>query len=183
MCAMLIECSHRNNFYSNENYTGHYPSHSVINEFFYEGMNMPGPSYIFSQFLDLIPRFESQSIVNKYKSDYRTNKFKCWNQLACMIFAHIRQEDSLRDIDIALNAHASKLYHIIIKQCLRSKLTDANERRDYRIYEEFAKSLMSRDRRLYANTQLSMDAENADYALDASNIERRVGRKTLNMSN
>ena len=88
-----------------------------------------------------------------------------------MIFAHIRQEDSLRDIDIALNAHASKLYHIGIKQCPRSTLADANERRDYRIYEEFAKSLMSRARRVYANTQLAIDVDNAVYALDASTID------------
>ena len=42
--------------------------------------------------------------------------------MACMIFAHIRQEDSLRDIDIALNAHANKLYHIGIQQCPKSTL-------------------------------------------------------------
>lgn len=59
-----------------------------------------------------------------------------------MMFAHIRQENSLRDIDIAINAHADKLYHMGIQQCPRTTLADANERRDYRIYEEFAKSLM-----------------------------------------
>ena len=132
---------------------------------------MPIPPYVFSQFLDLLPRYEFQHIVNKYQGDYRTKNFKCWNQLACMIFAHIRQEDSLRDIDIALNAHASKLYHIGIKQCPKSTLADANERRNYRIYEEFAKSLMQRARRAYANTQLSMDVDNAVYALDASTID------------
>jgi len=168
---MLIECNHRDKFSSNENYTGQQPSHSVINELYYEDMDMPSTPYVFSQFLDLLPRYEFQNLVNKYKGDYRTKQFKCWNQLACMIFAHIRQEDSLRDIDIALNAHASKLYHIGIKQCPRSTLADANERRDYRIYEEFAKSLMSRARRVYANTQLAMDVDNAVYALDASTID------------
>ena len=95
----------------------------------------------------------------------------CWYQLACMIFAHIRQEDSLRDIDIALNAHASKLYHIGIQQCPKSTLADANERRDYRIYEEFAKSLMHRVRRHYAQTPLAIEVDNAVYALDASIID------------
>jgi hypothetical protein len=50
-------------------------------------------------------------------------------------------------------------------------LADANERRDNRIYEEFAKLLMSRARRFYANTQLAMDVDNAVYALDASTID------------
>ncbi len=88
-----------------------------------------------------------------------------------MIFAHLRQEDSLRDIDIALNAHANKLYHIGIQQCPRSTLADANEKRDFRIYEEFVKSLMQRARREYAQTQLALEVDNAVYALDASTID------------
>jgi len=127
--------------------------------------------YVFAQFLSLIPRYEFQRIVNKYKGDFHTKTFKCWHQLACVIFAHIRQEDSLRDIDIALNAHASKLYHIGIQQCPKSTLADANEKRDYRIYEEFAKSLMQRARREYARSELALEVDNAVYALDASTID------------
>ena len=127
--------------------------------------------YVFAQFLNLLPRYDFQRIVNKYNGDYRTKHFKCWNQMACMIFAHIRQEDSLRDIDIALNAHADKLYHMGIQQCPKSTLADANERRDYRIYEELAKLLMQRARREYAGTDLAIDVDNAVYALDASTID------------
>jgi len=127
--------------------------------------------YVFAQFLSLISRYEFQRIVNKYNGDFHTKTFKCWHQLACMIFAHIRQEDSLRDIDIALNAHASKLYHIGIEQCPKSTLADANEKRDYRIYEEFAKSMMQRARREYAHSELALDVDNAVYALDASTID------------
>jgi len=132
---------------------------------------MSGRQYVFAQFLNLLPRYEFQRIVNKYNGDYRTKHFKCWNQMACMIFAHIRQEDSLRDIDIALNAHAGKLYHMGIQQCPKSTLADANERRDYRIYEELAKLLMQRARREYAGTDLAIDVDNAVYALDASTID------------
>jgi hypothetical protein len=128
-------------------------------------------SYILAQFLRLLPRYEFQLIANKYQGDYHSKHFKCWDQLACMIFAQIRQESSLRDIDRALNAHAGKLYHIGIHQCPKSTLADANERRDYRIYEEFAKSMMQRARRAYANTELAIDVDNAVYALDASVID------------
>lgn len=132
---------------------------------------MPGRQYVFAQFLNLFPRYDFQRIVNKYNGDYRTKHFKCWNQMACMILAHIRQEDSLRDIDITLNAHADKLYHMGIQQCPKSTLADANERRDYRIYEELAKLLMQRARREYAGTDLAVDVDNAVYALDASTID------------
>ncbi len=132
---------------------------------------MPRNSFILGQFLALLPRYEFQRIVNKYKGDYRTKHFKCWDQLACMIFAHIRQERSLRDIDVALNAHASKLYHTGIQQCPKSTLADANELCVYRIFEDFAKTLMQRARREYANTELAIDVNNAVYALDASVID------------
>lgn len=127
--------------------------------------------YVFSQFLQLLSRYEFQMIVNKYNGDYRTKRFKCWHQLTCMMFAHIRQEKSLRDIDIALNAHAGKLYHIGIQQCPKSTFADANERRNYRIYEEYAKALMQHARREYTNTLLSINVDNAMYALDASVID------------
>ena len=138
---------------------------------------MPHQSYVFAQFLHLLPRYEFQRIVNKYQGDYRTKHFKCWDQLACMMFAHIRQEDSLRDIDIALNAHAAKLYHIGIQQCPRSTLADANERRDYRIYEEFAKSLMQRARRHYAQTELAVEVDNGDVYILARELVDLCMRK------
>jgi hypothetical protein len=133
--------------------------------------NMPRNPYVLSQFLQLLPRYEFQRIVKKYRGDFHTKHFKCWDHLGSMMIAHIRQESSLRDIDITLNAHASKLYHIGIKQCPKSTLADANELRDYRMYEEFAKTLMQRARREYAQTELAVDVSNAVYALDASTID------------
>ena len=132
---------------------------------------MPRHPYVLAQFLGLLPRYEFQRIVKRYSGDYRSRSFSCWNQLVCLVFAHIRQEDSLRDIDRALNAHAVKLYHMGIRQCPKSTLADANERRDYRIYEDFAKSLMQRARREYAQTPLALEVDNAVYALDASVVD------------
>jgi len=126
---------------------------------------MPRRPYVFAEFLRLVPRFEFQRIVNEHHGDHRTKHFKCWDQLGCMMFAHIRQLNSLRDIDIGINAHASKLYHIGIQQCPKSTLADANESRSYRIYEDFAKSLMHRARREYANTELALEVDNAVYGV------------------
>jgi Transposase DDE domain/Domain of unknown function (DUF4372) len=132
---------------------------------------MAQKSYVFAQFLNLLPRYEFQRMVEKYNGDYRAKTFKCWDQMASMMIAQIRQERSLRDLDITLNAHAKKLYHLGVSQAPRSTLADANERRDYRIYEELAKLLMVRARREYANTEMSMDIDNSVYALDASTID------------
>ena len=132
---------------------------------------MTSHAFVFAQFLRLLPKNEFSRIVNKYKGDHRTKHFKCWDQMTCLILAHIRQEKSLRNIDIALNTHAKKLYHIGIHQAPKSTLADANEHRDYRIYEDFAKFLMLNAKREYADTELSLDVDNAIYALDASVID------------
>jgi hypothetical protein len=132
---------------------------------------MRNKAYVLAQFLRLLPRYEFNRLVDKYNGDHRAKSFKCWDQLASMMIAHINQEDSLRDLDITMNAHANKLYHIGISQAPRSTLADANEKRDYRIYEELAKLLMMRARREYADTELSIEIDNAVYALDASTID------------
>lgn len=51
----------------------------------------------------------------------------------------LSNRESLRDLIVAMEAHAGKLYHLGIgKSVTRSNLNKANEQRNYRIFEEFA---------------------------------------------
>ena len=60
-------------------------------------------------------------------------------QFRAMAFSQLTYRESLRDIEACLSAQASKLYHMGLTQPVaRSTLADANERRDWRIYAEFA---------------------------------------------
>jgi hypothetical protein len=66
------------------------------------------------------------------------------------VFAQLTYRESLRDIETCLRALSSKLYQLGIRGGIaRSALADANERRDWRIYQEFALSLIQVARRLY----------------------------------
>ena len=59
--------------------------------------------------------------------------------------------ESLRDIETCLRAQSAKLYHLGIRGGVaRRTLADANERRDFRIYRDFAASLIATARTLYA---------------------------------
>jgi hypothetical protein len=79
---------------------------------------------------------------------------------------------SLRDIEVCLAAQASKLYHMGISQRIaRSTLADANERRDWRIYAEFAQRLIARARTLYAADSFGVELNHTVYALDATTID------------
>ena len=53
----------------------------------------------------------------------------------------------------------------------RSNLADANEHRDWRIYADFAHSLIITARVLYSNEPFGIDLEQTVYALDATTID------------
>jgi len=89
-----------------------------------------------------------------------------------MAFAQLTYRESLRDIEACLRAQAGKLYHRGIKSRVsRSTLADANESRDWRIYADFAQSLIAIARRLCAEDSFGVDLKDTVYALDASTID------------
>jgi hypothetical protein len=57
------------------------------------------------------------------------------------------------------------------KPVSRSTLADANERRDWRIYADFAQRLIAQARKLYAADSFGVDLSNTVYALDATTID------------
>nr|WP_289758608.1 DUF4372 domain-containing protein [uncultured Duncaniella sp.] len=77
-------------------------------------------------------------LVRKYDGDRYIKSYTCWNQLLTLMFGQLSNRESLRDLIVAMEAHARKLYHLGIgKSVTRSNLSKANEQRDYRIFEEF----------------------------------------------
>jgi len=53
----------------------------------------------------------------------------------------------------------------------RSTLADANETRDWRIYSDFAQTLIYEARRLYVDDDFGLELKNTVYALDSSTID------------
>jgi hypothetical protein len=89
-----------------------------------------------------------------------------------MAFAQLTYRESLRDIETCLGAQAGKLYHLGLSQPVRrSTLAEANESRDWRIYAEFAKRLITHARKLYAADSFALELSNTVYALDATTVD------------
>lgn len=92
-----------------------------------------------------------------------------------MALAQLTYRESLRDIEVCLRAHESKLYHPGIRgHVARSNLADANEKRDWRIYRDFANALISEARHLYAEDSFAADLANTVYALDTTTINKII---------
>lgn len=127
---------------------------------------------VFSQLMSDIPRYEFNKCVDKYRGNHKVRSFSCWDQFLCLAFAQLTYRESLRDIVTCLNAMQSKLYHMGFRAAIsRSTLADANEKRDWRIYAEFAQILIAIARDLYRDDPFILDLDETLYALDSSTID------------
>jgi hypothetical protein len=115
---------------------------------------------------------EFRRCVQRFDGDRNTKRFTCWDQFLAMAFAQLSHRESLRDIEVCLATQRNKLYHCGLSGPVRrSSLADANERRDWRIYADFARTLIEIARPLYADTDLGLDLDATAYALDATTID------------
>lgn len=129
--------------------------------------------FVFTQLMSIVNRYEFNKCVDRYQGDYRARSFKCWQQFLCMSFGQLTQRDNLRSTVVCLNAHKQKLYHFgITKGVKKSTLADANEKRDWRIYADYARVLIKQCRQLMAGfNSTEIDLDNIVYALDATTID------------
>jgi hypothetical protein len=127
---------------------------------------------IFAQIMGFVSHNEFHRCVDRYDGTRSVRRFSCWDQFLAMAFAQLTYRESLRDIEVCLAAQRSKLYHCGFGGPVRrSTLADANETRDWRIYADFARSLIEIARPLYADTELGLDLDATVYALDATTID------------
>ena len=128
--------------------------------------------YVLSQVLDLVDRKSLSRLVQRYDAESKVRHFGCRQQLICMAFAQLTWREGLRDIATCLNARSEALYHLGFRERVaKSTLADANEQRDYRLWEDLAKGLMRKARVLYAGEDLGLELENTVYALDSTTID------------
>ena len=127
---------------------------------------------VFSQLIDHLPIHEFRKCVARYRGNHRARTFSCWDQFLCLAFAQLTYRESLRDIVACLNALKERLYHMGIRgRIARTTFSDANDRRDWRIYADFAQVLIREARSLYANDAFGVALDGTVYALDATIID------------
>jgi hypothetical protein len=127
---------------------------------------------VFAQLLEFIPSYQFQLCVDRYQGHRYVKDFSCWDQFLCMTYAQLSHRESLRAIETCLRAHQPKLYHIGFRGSVsRSTLAYANENRDWRIYADFAQTLIATARDLYRHEPLGGDLAQTVYALDSTTID------------
>ena len=119
---------------------------------------------IFSELLKLCPRYHFDKAVEQYQGDRYVKIFTTWQQFMAILYSQITQKDSLRDIVTGLSTHVSQWYHLGITGIHKSTLSDANAKRDYRIFEGLFYHLLARCKKLRAKHKLRF--KNPLYTID-----------------
>ena len=131
---------------------------------------------VLAQLMDLVPKHEFDKCVRRYGGDKHVRRLSCYGQFLAMCFAQLTGRDSLRDIEICLRAVGRKLYHAGLRGPVpRSTLADANEKRDWRIFADFAQVLIAQATRQYAGEPMGVELEGAAYALDSTTVDLCLG--------
>jgi transposase len=127
---------------------------------------------VFAQLISFLSHKQFDRCVARYGGNKSVRSFSCWDQFLTMAFAQLTYRESLRDIEVCLTAQQHKLYHAGFSGPVkRATLADANETRDWRIYRDFAQSLIQIARPLYARSELALELDATAYAFDATTID------------
>ena len=91
---------------------------------------------IFAQILQLFPRAEFESAVQKHGAERHARGFTSWGQFIALLFCQLGHAKSLREICGGLAASEGKLRHLGVPEApARSTLAYANEHRPWQLYQ------------------------------------------------
>lgn len=97
---------------------------------------------IFSQLLKFIPRQKIVQISNSHRADHYIKRFKSYDHLVTMLYGVFHNCRSLREVVTGMMACHGKLQHLGLSDySRRSTLSDANKRRDSKVFEDIYYSL------------------------------------------
>jgi hypothetical protein len=127
---------------------------------------------VFAQLTQHLPLTTFGRCVARYQGNRKIKSFSCLDQFLCMAFAQLTYRESLRDIEACLRAQQAKLYHMGFRSVVaRNTLANANAMRDWRIYADYAQSLIGIARKLYVDEPFGVDLKETVYALDTTTID------------
>lgn len=143
-----------------------------------EGLNLNPYSSIFSQLLQLFPRYEFQQMVKETQSERHARGFSSWSQFVSMLFCQLGRALSLREISGGLRSCEGKLKHLGITAPSHSTLAYANEHRPWELYQQIYLKLFDRCKSQvgfgkrkfrFKNKLVSMDSTTIDLCLSLYN--------------
>lgn len=142
---------------------------------------------IFNQLLMFIDKSEIRKIAKKHDSERYVKKFTTYNHLVVMLFVALEGYSSIREVVLGLLANAHKLSHLGLNYLVkRSTLSEANKRRDSKVFEDIYMTVYKKHSSSLTDSQLKYKELKRLYIMDSSTISlfkdilKGVGRNPQN---
>lgn len=124
---------------------------------------------VMEQCLQFLPKDKCDVFTGQHNGNRYTKHSTVWNQLSVLLYAQATGKKSLRDIQTGLQVQGGKWYHLGLKSVARSTIADANERRNYEIFEKLFYTFLERYHEFLPRKKFSF--KNELYSLDGSVID------------
>jgi hypothetical protein len=129
---------------------------------------------VFAQLMGMLLWSSFDRLVVQHRANHKVQRFSCRDQFYAMAFAQLSARQSLRDIEVNLQARSRDLYRMGFRcaAVARNTLANANATRPWQLYEGFARKLIDLALPLYAQEPLGLDIRGARvFALDSTTVE------------
>ena len=127
---------------------------------------------VFAQLLDFLPFKHFEYLVEKFSANHAERSFSAWSHFLCLTYAQLTRRSGLRDLVACLNSQRAKLYHVGIRSRVsRTTLADANERRDWRLFEALGQRLIAIALDMYRDEDIGLGLKAPLYAMDSTTID------------
>jgi len=123
---------------------------------------------VFNQVLQFVPKNHFNAFVGQHQGDRYVKKLTTWNQFVALLYAQATSKQSLRDIESGMQIHSTHWHHLGVGSVARSSLSDANNRRDSKIFELLFYEILTRCKEVTPHRKFSFDSPL--YSLDSSTI-------------
>lgn len=127
---------------------------------------------VFAQLIQTVDHHEFERCVRRHNGNYRNRSLSCWDLFLSLLFAQWGEKRSMRATVFALGRMGQKLYHMGFRgRITASAISDAINGRDWRIFQDFAMSLIPKALELYKDDPIDPNVKNTVYAFDSTTID------------
>lgn len=98
---------------------------------------------VFHALLKHVPWSVFDQLVQTHAADHRVRRLSTKSQFVALLYGQLSGATSLREIEIGLSSHRTRLYHLGATKVSRSTLADANARRAAGVFEGLFAALVA----------------------------------------
>ena len=124
---------------------------------------------IFSQIIQLIPRYKFQKAVLATNSEKGAKGFSSWTHFVALLFGQFYSQSGLRGIVNGLSIQAKKLYHLGICRVKLSTLSYANNHRPHELFQHIFEELLGQTVEIAPKHKFKFN--NPLYSMDSTTID------------